>query len=258
MVECLKYSHSDPPALQYSSMQSFDPRIRVLVSLSFAVFVALSKEFSTLEACLVLSVLLLLSAGPPLRKTFRHVFEFNLLLLFLFVLLPFSYPGTPLFQIYGLAWSYEGMLRGLQILLKANSIMLTFSALLGKLDPLLVGVALERLGMPEKLASIFFLTIRYLDVIRREYQQLVNAMKLRGFRPSFSRHTFRSYGYLVGMLLIKSLDRSERILEAMKCRGFRGRFYSLTIFNVTKVDCIFCLCYAGVLSVLIYVEYFGG
>lgn len=150
------------------------------------------------------------------------------------------------------------MLRGLHILLKANSIALMLSALLGTLDPLLVGVALERLGMPEKLAAIFFLTIRYLDVIRREYQQLVNAMKLRGFRPSFSLHTFTSYGYLVGMLLIKSLDRSERILEAMKCRGFRGRFYTLSTFNLTKADFAFCVGYASVLSVLISIEYFGG
>lgn len=225
--------------------------------MSFAVFVALSDEFSTLGCCLSLSLLLVFWAKLPDRKSFRQFLEFNLLLLFLFILLPFSYPGAPVFQVWGLAWTYEGMLRGLQIILKANSIMLTFSALLGVLDPLHVGVALERLGMPTKLASIFFLTIRYLDVIQREYQQLVNAMKLRGFRSSFSRHTFRSYGYLVGMLLIKSLDRSERILEAMKCRGFRGRFYSLTTFSLTKSDLVFCLCYTSVLSVLTYVEYFS-
>ncbi len=242
----------------YEPMNNLDPRIRVLVSLSFAVFVALSEEFSTLGCSLVLSLLLVFFAKLPVRKSFRQFLEFNLFLLFLFLLLPFSYPGTPVFQVYGFAWSYEGMLRGLQILLKANSIMLAFNALLYALDPLHLGMALERLGMPTKLASMFFLTIRYLDVIRREYQQLVNAMKLRAFRPSFSRHTFRSYGYLVGMVLIKSLDRSERILEAMKCRGFRDRFYTLTTFSLTTSDLVFCLCYTSVLIVLTYVEWFGG
>ena len=247
---------SNTPILQFPIMNNLDPRIRVLVSLSFAIFVALSKEFLTLGCCLGASLLLVLWAKLTIRRSLKHFFELNSLLLFLFFLLPFSYPGTPLFQVYGLTWSYEGMWRGLQILLKANSIMLIFSALLGKLDQLLVGVALERLGMPDKLASMFFLTIRYLDVIRREYQQLVNAMKLRGFRPSFSRHSFQSYGYLVGMLLVKSLDRSERILKAMKCRGFRDRFYTLTTFSLTKSDLLFCLCYSTVLIALMYVEYF--
>ena len=249
--------YSPAPSLQYPIMNKLDPRVRVLVALSFAVFVALSKEFSTLGYSLSLSVLLVFSAGLPARKAFQQFLEFNLILLFLCVLLPFSYPGIPLFHIHGFVWSYEGMWRGLQILFKANSIMLSVNALLGKLDPLLVGVALERLGMPEKLASIFFLTIRYLDVIRREYQQLVNAMKLRGFRPAFSLHTFTSYGYLIGMLLIKSLDRSERILDAMKCRGFRGRFYTLTAFHLTKPDLLFCFCSSLVLSVLMYLEFFS-
>jgi cobalt/nickel transport system permease protein len=53
---------------------------------------------------------------------------------------------------------------------------------------------------------------------------------VRGFRPGVNRHTYRSFGYLAGMLLVRSLDRSERIVAAMKCRGFRGRFYLLDHF----------------------------
>ena len=61
-------------------------------------------------------------------------------------------------------------------------------------------------------------------------------MKMRGFRPRMNWHTYRTYGYLVGMLLVRSLERSERIVAAMKCRGFRGRFYLLDHFAFSSAD----------------------
>ena len=55
------------------------------------------------------------------------------------------------------------------------------------------------------------------------------------------RHTYSSFGNLLGMLLVRGYDRSERILAAMKCRGFQGRFYLLDHFCFQARDVIFCL-----------------
>jgi cobalt/nickel transport system permease protein len=124
--------------------------------------------------------------------------------------------------------------------------MLVFAALIATIDPIQLGGALRKLGCPEKLAHLLFFVVRYLDIIHKEYLRLVNAMKLRCFRPGFNRHTFCTYGYLVGMLLVKSIDRSERILEAMKCRGFRNTFYSLAAFRLTRADVVFIILCSGI------------
>jgi cobalt/nickel transport system permease protein len=75
---------------------------------------------------------------------------------------------------------------------------------------------------------LFLFTVRYIAVLGREYQRLRTAMKARGFRMRCDLHTWRSIGYLFGMLLVRSLERSERILAAMRCRGFQGDFHPLT------------------------------
>ena len=36
-------------------------------------------------------------------------------------------------------------------------------------------------------------------------------LRVRGFKPGSNRHTWRSLGYLVGMLLVRSLERAERV-----------------------------------------------
>jgi cobalt/nickel transport system permease protein len=62
-------------------------------------------------------------------------------------------------------------------------------------------------------------------------------------------------GYLVGMLLVRSLDRSERIVRAMKCRGFRGRFYLLDHFHFSAGDVRFAAAWLLTLAVLSVLEW---
>jgi cobalt/nickel transport system permease protein len=64
-------------------------------------------------------------------------------------------------------------------------------------------------------------------------------MKMRGFVPRSDIHTYRCYAYLVGMLLVRSYDRAERINQAMLLRGFSGRYYSLRQFSVGRGDIVY-------------------
>jgi cobalt/nickel transport system permease protein len=69
-----------------------------------------------------------------------------------------------------------------------------------------------------------------------EYQRIMKAVRVRGFRPGTNLHTYRTYGYILGMLFVRSYDRAERIRAAMLCRGFSGRFYDLSTFVFKPAD----------------------
>ena len=80
-------------------------------------------------------------------------------------------------------------------------------------------------------------------------------MKCRGFRARTDLHTLRTIGYLVGMLLVRSLERSDRIMEAMKCRGFDGRFHVLVAFESRPRDFVLAA-FLGLVSLgLLWGEY---
>ena len=78
--------------------------------------------------------------------------------------------------------------------------------------------------MPAGLVQTLAFAARYLSVLERELGAVRQAMRARGFRARSDRHTYRSMGYFVGALVVRAFDRSERVLEAMRCRGFDGRF----------------------------------
>jgi cobalt/nickel transport system permease protein len=228
---------------QFSTGESFvhglDPRIRITVAILFSVVVAVSSRFSALLPALALSLFLLVLTRLSARKVFYRLLLVNGLILFLWLLLPFTFRGEPLFHIGPLAGTKEGVLYASQITLKCNAILLAMITLVATIPIFTLGHAMRRLRFPDKIIHLFLFTYRYIHVIFQEYSRLVNAMKIRGFIPGTNLHTYRSYAYLVGMLLIKSYDRAERVYRAMLCRGFSGRYYTLSQFSVKRGDIVY-------------------
>lgn len=233
---------------------ALDPRVRIVAAAAFAIAVASCTQFGALALALATAFVALLLARLPLGRTLRRLAALDAFIVVMIALLPFTVPGEPLFHAFGWPASREGFLKAATIALKASAIMLMAIALVGSLEAVAFAGALRRLGAPERLVHLILFTVRYLDVLDREYRRLRTAMKARGFRPSNSRHTYVSLGYLVGMMLVRALERSERILQAMKCRGFSGRLFLADDGRLGAADFAFAIAFAAALAALACVE----
>jgi len=242
--------HNEEFAQGNSLIHRLDPRVKIVVVAAFAIIVAVSDKFSPALAGLCGALILLAAARLNLLLVLRRLLIVNLFVLFLWVFLPFTYPGTPFFKIGPLTGTQEGVRYALMITVKCNTIVIASIALLSTTTLVTLGHALSHLRVPDKIVHLFFFTVRYFFVIHEEYLRLKNAMRVRCFRPRTNLHTYRSYAYLVGMLLVGSFDRSERILAAMKCRGFKSRLYILDHFVLARRDVVFAAIFASFLIVL--------
>jgi cobalt/nickel transport system permease protein len=222
-----------------SPLRRLDPRTRVLGALGLALTVVLVNRWSALAAAAGISLVVVGAARTWNGMTLRRLGELSVFTLFLCVFVPLSVPGAPWVEAGPLAWSGAGLAFALRIGIKATAVMLLTGALLAAMEPSDLCHALYRLGTPSRLAQILFFCVRYLDVLHVEYHRLRHAMRLRAFRPALRPHALRSLGYLVGMLFLRSIDRSERILEAMQCRGFDGRLYALAVTTPGRADAVF-------------------
>jgi len=231
-------------------IQRLDPRLRILCTAAWAAMACACDRGPVLAALLVGALLLVLGSGLAPAAVLRRLASLNLVLLFFAALLPLSVPGSPFLRLGPLAWSEDGFLRAGTIALRANSIVLVCTALLGTLEPAHLGIALRRLGLSAKLVQIFLFMIRYIEAIHHEYHRLRDAMKLRAFRARCDLRTLRAIGYLIGMMLVRGADRAERVLAAMRCRAFRGEFPVLETFRLAPADCAFALGLAAALCLL--------
>lgn len=237
---------------RHALMDRIDPRARIIVSLLMSLSVAAAHHFETLVGALVLAAATVPLTTLRTRVVLRRLVPVNLFAIVLLV--SASWTTGVAVDMPTDARVGGGLSLAMLLAIKANAMVLWVIVLLGTMDFITFGHALRHLRVPEKLVHLLLFTVRYVDVLHGEYLRLRTAMKVRGFRPRVSWHTYRSFGYLVGMLLVRSLDRSERILAAMKCRGFRGQFHLLDHFAFSVRDVWFGVVAGVVLAALVLGE----
>ena len=232
-----------------SFIRRLDPRGKIIIVFLFSIVVAAANRFQVLLWSLALGLLIVMGAKVPAKELIKRLIPVNMLILFLWLFLPFTFGGETLFFIGPLAVTREGILYATRISIKSNAMMLMLIALVASTPIFSMGHAMHELGIPQKIVHLFFFTYRYIHVIYREYWRLKNSMKIRGFTPKTSLHTYKTFAYMVGMLLVRSFDRAQRVHNAMLCRGFKGDLYSLSSFSFKRRDVCFM---AFMLTIIIF------
>jgi cobalt/nickel transport system permease protein len=247
MTELLRQTLAHNMVAGSGRVQEIDARSRVIGALLFACAVVAVESYVALIVALAFALGVAVIARLPLAATLKRVLAMDLFVVMMLLMLPFTTPGEPAFTLHGYAASWDGLHRAIGIGLKANAVLLFLLATVGTLESVQLGHALHRLGCPAPLVHMLMFTVRYVDVLHIEFLRLTTAMKARGFRAGNNRHTYRTYGYLVGMLIVRAMERSERILAAMKCRGFSGKIHLLSERRFGMKDG----CFAAVLAIVI-------
>ena len=219
-----------------STLHRLDPRVKIIVASFFSVIVAASDKYTLLLGALLFAVGTVLIARLRTKEIISRLLVVNSFILLLWLMLPFTFPGKNIYTLGSLGISQEGIKYALLITIKSNSIILAGIALLSTSSIFNLVHALRHLHFPDKLTQLFFFSYRYIHTIHSEYIRLNNALKIRGFKPKTNLHTYKTYAYLVGMMLVRSYDRSKRVYNAMLCRGFKGKFWTLNHFVYKKVD----------------------
>lgn len=256
---------SHPPALDLPPSSGHPPLwLRVTAQSRLAMTIGGALALSALDhppaAWLAagLTTLAALASGQPLRLLSKRILALDSFILALVLTTPFTVVGSePTWWGAGspLSISEDGLRLASLLAARLHACLCLTLALVSGLGDLSLSRGLRALGLPEQLILLLLMTLRYITVIDSEYQRLRYAMLARGFRPSLRpgrwQHTLRSYGSLIGMLLVRSLDRAERVLAAMKCRGFTGRTARGDTDPLTLADGLFLLSGGGILLALL-------
>ncbi|MEI7948498.1 MAG: cobalt ECF transporter T component CbiQ [bacterium] len=100
-----------------------------------------------------------------------------------------------------------------------------------------LGAGLGRLGVPRVFVVQLLFLYRYLFVVADEGSNMFRSVELRSERAR--PLSLRTYGSLIGTLLLKSMDRAERVYRAMVARGFDGEIRMLRRSSFRWTDSVF-------------------
>ncbi|QER42107.1 cobalt ECF transporter T component CbiQ [Thermodesulfobacterium sp. TA1] len=223
-----------------SIFHSFDPRVKIIVFLFFVSLCIAAKGLLVPFLYLITGIVFLILAKLEFKKVLNRLIPANGFLLFFWVFVPFMYKSNPyIIETAYFKVSLEGVHQALIITLKCNAILMATIALLGTSNVFALAHAMLHFKVPAKLVTVFFVFYRYITVLHEEYLKIKRAALARGFVPKNDLKTYKTYGYLVASLLVKSFERSEEVYRAMLARGFKGFFPVLNHFFLKTSDLVF-------------------
>lgn len=93
---------------------------------------------------------------------------------------------------------------------------------------------LQRLRMLRIFTTAVMLCFRYLSLLAGEASDMTRACHLRSVKQTGLE--LRHVGSFIGQLLLRSIDRAERVYAAMQCRGFDGTFPAAEAHMMERVS----------------------
>jgi len=213
-----------------------DPRLKVLFCFGYALLVATAETWEAVFWALCSSFLFAFFWRAWSLTLLKRLFGADFFLFFVVFTLPFTTAGNALLQVGPFWITKEGLLLALFIFCKSNAILLTTYVFFARNNVFELAHALHHLYLPSKLVQLLFFTLRYLELLEREFKRLFEAAKLRGFVPRTALRSYRVWAYLFASLFLRSYDRSRRIYEAMLLRGYQGYFPVWHHFSWARSD----------------------
>ena len=211
-----------------------DPRVKVITTMLFlfAVISFPKYEVAALVPFFLFPVLLTTVGEIPIRFILRKVLLVSPFAIMIGVLNPLLDTAT-ITVISGIPIS-AGAVSFLSILLKFS--LTVSAALLLIATTSFPGIchALRRLGLPSLFVSQLLFLYRYIFVLMEEAMRITRAREMRsvGSRGAGIGVVVR----LIGTLFVRTVDRAERIYQAMLSRGFQRDIPSLKRAHIGAVD----------------------
>lgn len=148
-----------------------------------------------------------------------------------------------------------GMISMLGLLCKGFFTLLAIYLLIATTSVEDICYSLSLLHVPHILTTVLLLIYRYIRVLLEEVSHTLNAYALRA--PLQKGIHWKSWGSLVGQLLLRSIDRANEVYQSMCLRGFQGNFSSYPLEKPKKQDWLYLLLWLFILFVFRFIPVFS-
>ncbi|WP_323594270.1 energy-coupling factor transporter transmembrane component T family protein [Aliarcobacter butzleri] len=196
-------------------------RFNPAISLICAFIFTLGTSFSNFNIYFLLPIIFLVAVN------FSNSLEVLKKLLFL---------NLFIFTIFIFVWFQADFYEAINIYLRTN-IIIFFNLLLffdSKGLDIIRGFFL--LKFPKKFISAFYFTWKMIIELQNEFKNIKISLVSRNFSNKTSLFTYQTYGNILGLLFIKSMQKAQNLKDSFDLRGFNGEIYLNSDFSLSKYD----------------------
>ena len=204
-------------------IHGIDSSIKIIVTIIYVIKVISMKQFIISDiTCIVLYPLILFKVGKvPIKFIVKKIIFILPIIL-----------GLSVINLI-IDFSYSEIYFSLLLLFKCTFALIGALLLIVTTGVNNLAFGLKKLKIPNILIMQILMLYRYIILMMEEFYRVKSAYELRTLGEKSM--TMKDYGQIVGQMLLKTIDRSEKVYEAMKLRGFEEDLY---INSNKKAGCI--------------------
>lgn len=247
-----------------SVIHRMDPRIKIILSVAFIVAVFLVKDLIGYAIALAYVLFTVRMSTVPFKLLMRGLKPLRFILILTFVLnLFFSAGETPLFKIWFIAVTSEGLMMAVHFSLRLVFLVLGTSLLTLTTSPVALSDGLELLLTPLKvirfpaheLAMMMTIALRFIPTLMEEADKIMKAQMARGadFESGNLMARAKAMVPLLVPLFVSAFRRASDLAMAMEARCYHGgeNRTRLRVLKVTQMDGYACLVTAALLILIV-------
>lgn len=230
--------HLDTLADGDTLLHRLDPRAKLLTAVVFIISVVSygKYEIAGLLPFFLYPAVLIGMGNLPLAFLLRKLLIVSPFVIFIGIFNPWL-DRTVMLQLGPLGIS-GGWISFLSLLLRFTLTVSAALLLIASTGFTTICMALEKMGAPRVFTVQLLLLYRYLFILIGETIRMIRAHSLRSFSRK-GRITFQVFLQMLGNLLLRTIDRAQRIHMAMLSRAFTGEIRIVRKFSFGGKETLF-------------------
>jgi len=206
------------------AMKNPDPRTLLLLVAILSSIVVFTKQIFVQFALLGVLLILIMYWRVPVIPFLRRIQRMFPLVIFVVLMQSIFVQGEPLIHIGSIAMlSIQGIHAGTMTLFRLTIVILSAS-LFTLTDEATMIQGLRQIKLPDELAYMSLIALRFLPGFVQEFQDCLIALQLRGINVKTVKLKDKLvlYQYFVTPVLIRTILKAKRLAMALELKGFRA------------------------------------
>jgi len=219
----LPFKHEEDKGI----FNSIHPLVRLIIPFIWIIPFLILNDIYLILTIILINLILSIFFRLALFRSFLKLKVIIPFIILITIFLPFYVGNTIIFQI-DIIIKIDVYLEGINLaillffrIFGASLIFLTY------VSSLTYSEFIEALTKVRVVPSFFvgsiIIMLHYLPILAQSNRKILDAQKLRGKDITTYRQKIKTHAYIMGKNLVNNMERSEKLYESLKMRGFTGK-----------------------------------
>ncbi|WP_048057949.1 cobalt ECF transporter T component CbiQ [Methanothermococcus okinawensis] len=246
----IKYINESVFAEKYSKnkngfLQNIDPRVKLIVIISFVIITVFMKNIETILIMYLLSLVMAYLSKIPLLHYIKRVWLFIPIFTGIIALpILFTTPGAPIYILLNhpyITITDAGVNYAIVFTMRVATAV-SYAILLTIVTPWNdIIKSLNKLGMPDIVVTIMTIAYRYIFLLMNILLESMYSRKSRTCKKLGMKESWIEAGKNMGALFIKTHQMGEDVYYAMCSRGYLNEAKSYSTYKINVKDILFLI-----------------